>query len=353
MTRNEIDYPLDFDPVKVVPYAMGEFGHWGADLEGNDIQRLWGQVGVRASVPFWAVDPTIRDSLFNLNGLAHKVVFDAEASYADADQSFTEFPLYDNIDDTSVDEFRRRLFFAPVGSPALAGQFDPKFDPRYWAIRSGIQDDVTRDFDGAGRRSGGRASRHAASAADEARRDGRAADRRLDDVRFEREPVPRSGPRQLWARRRADRLRLAVVHRRSVLDPLRRGSGHVWRRLPHGVARRLINRPLIGNAYLGFRAMDGPFQANLVIGSVNYRMSQKWIGSATGSIDLGNSGNIGQSFYVSRIGESLIATVGANYDQSKDNVGFSFLVEPRFLPKLNVTRRTGIEIPPPGAYGLE
>ena len=56
---------------------------------------------------------------------------------------------------------------------------------------------------------------------------------------------------------------------------------------------------------------------------------------------------------MSRIGESLIATVGANYDQSKDNVGFSFLVEPRFLPKLNVTRRTGIEIPPAGMYGLE
>ena len=43
----------------------------------------------------------------------------------------------------------------------------------------------------------------------------------------------------------------------------------------------LLNRPTIGNAYLGFRAMDGPFQANLVLGSVNYRMSQKWIGSAT------------------------------------------------------------------------
>ena len=56
---------------------------------------------------------------------------------------------------------------------------------------------------------------------------------------------------------------------------------------------------------------------------------------------------------MSRIGESLITTVGASYDQSKGDVGFSFLVEPRFLPKLNVTRRTGIEVPPAGAYGLE
>jgi hypothetical protein len=115
----------------------------------------------------------------------------------------------------------------------------------------------------------------------------------------------------------------------------------------------LLNRPQIGNAYLGFRSMDGPFQANVVIGSLNYRMSSKWIGSASGSIDLGNSGNIGQSFYISRVGESLIATLGTSYDQSKDNIGLSFLIEPRFLPNLNVTRRTGIEVPPPGVNGLE
>ena len=71
------------------------------------------RVGVRASIPFWAVDPTVHDPLFNLNGLAHKVVFDAEASYADANQDFTEFPLYDKIDDDAVVEFRRRLFFRP------------------------------------------------------------------------------------------------------------------------------------------------------------------------------------------------------------------------------------------------
>jgi hypothetical protein len=29
------------------------------------------------------------------------------------------------------------------------------------------------------------------------------------------------------------------------------------------------------------------------------------------------------------------------------------LVEPRFLPTLNVTRKTGIEVPPAGAFGLE
>lgn len=353
VTRNEIDYPFDAGPFKIVPYALGEYGHWGADLEGNDIQRLWGQAGVRASIPFWAADPTIRDPLFNLNGLAHKVVFDAEASYADADQNFTEFPLYDNIDDVSVVEFRRRLFFAPVGGPALAGQFNPKFDPRYYAIRSGIQDDVTATSmeladDLAAVRVG---MRHRLQTKRGAPGEQRIVDWMTFDSNASLFPDPnRDNFGEVVGLIDYD-WRWFIGDRFSILsDGAADTFGDGFRTVSLGA---MLNRPLIGNAYLGFRTMDGPLEANLVIGSINYRMSQKWIGSATGSIDLGNSGNIGQSFYVSRIGESLIATVGANYDQSKGNVGFSFLVEPRFLPNLQVTRRTGIEVPPPGLYGLE
>ena len=115
ITRQELDYPLDLAPFKVVPFALGELAHWGEDINGDDIQRAYVHTGVRASIPFWAVDPTIRDPLFNLNGLAHKVVFDAEASYADATRDLDQFPLYDELDDDSIEEFRRRLFFSPFG----------------------------------------------------------------------------------------------------------------------------------------------------------------------------------------------------------------------------------------------
>ena len=53
-------------------------------------------------------------------------------------------------------------------------------------------------------------------------------------------------------------------------------------------------------------------------------------------------------------------TLGVSFDRrrepclsSKGSVGVHFLIEPRFLPNLNVTRRTGIEVPPPGVNGLE
>ena len=73
-TRQEIDLPVQAGRVKLVPYALGEVGYWGAGLDDQqDLTRGYGQVGVRASFPFWKVHPTVQSMLFNLNGLAHKV----------------------------------------------------------------------------------------------------------------------------------------------------------------------------------------------------------------------------------------------------------------------------------------
>ena len=53
VTRQEIDLPFQAGPVKLVPYALGELGHWGQDLGGSNpnlrgtpssIDRAYGQV---------------------------------------------------------------------------------------------------------------------------------------------------------------------------------------------------------------------------------------------------------------------------------------------------------------------
>jgi hypothetical protein len=81
-------------------------------------------------------------------------------------------------------------------------------------------------------------------------------------------------------------------------------------------------------------------------------MTPKWVSYASSTVDLGNTGNIGQTFAVTRVGESLLFTAGVTVDASKDNIGVRFLVEPRFLTA-RVTRQTGLEIPPAGAIGIE
>ncbi len=357
VTRQELDFPLDFAPFKVVPYALGELADWGSDINGNDIQRAYYQAGLRASIPFWTVDPTVHDALFNLNGLAHKVVFDAEISYADANRNFDQFPLYDQLDDDSIEEIRRRLFFAPFAgglTPYYLGGggasfIDPKFDPRFYAIRSGLQgwvtspstemvDDLTAVRLGMRNRlqtkRGPAGAQHIvdwitfdtnASWFPDANRDNFGTAIGLADYDF----------------------RWHLGDRFTVLSD---GAADFFGDGLHTASiGMIINRPARGNLYVGYRTINGPIQGDIVGATLNYRMSPKWIGSASTSVDFANDGNIGQAFSFSRIGESLVATLGAHVDASKNNVGVHFLLEPRFLPNLSVTRKTGIEIPPVGA----
>jgi hypothetical protein len=361
VTRQEIDLPLNLAPFKVVPFALGELAHWGDDLNGEDIQRAYVHTGVRASIPFWAADPSVRDPLFNLTGLAHKVVFEAEVSYADANQDMTSLPLYDALDDDAIEEFRRRLFFAPFGGGLLPAYYlvgppsfiDPKFDPRFYALRTGIQGNVTSPTteiadDLTTVRLG---MRHRLQT-----KRGPLGDQHIVDwLTFDSHATwfpqaNRDNFGQEIGLVDYD-LRWHLGDRFTILsDGAADFFGDALRTASLGV---FLNRPARGNAYLGFRTMDGVIEANVITATLNYRMSAKWIGSASTSVDLGNTGNIGQAVAFSRIGESLVATIGAHFDESKDNLGVSFLVEPRFLPTLSVTRKTGIEVPPTGAYWLE
>ena len=85
-TRNEVNLPLHFGPVNVVPFAMGRATYWG-DTHGYygaeealrdaapDVadSRLYGQIGVRANTHFWRVNPDVQSRLWDLNGLKHVI----------------------------------------------------------------------------------------------------------------------------------------------------------------------------------------------------------------------------------------------------------------------------------------
>ena len=62
---------------------------------------------------------------------------------------------------------------------------------------------------------------------------------------------------------------------------------------------------------------------------------------------------VGQQFQLVRIGESFLMTFGFNVDYSRNNVGVTFNLEPRFLSRTQFASRSGIDIPVAGAYGLE
>ena len=352
--RHELDLPVQLGAAKVVPFVLGEVMHWGEDLNGQDLTRLLGQAGVRASLPMWNVDPTAQSELFNVNGMAHKVVFETELLWADADQNFDQLPLYDQIDDDSQEHFRRRFVDDIFGGLPFADDLAPlKFDARYYAFRSGIQRWVTSP-----------------------------STEIADDLL-----LWRLAARQRWQTKRGpigqqrivDWMTLDVegnLYPEDERDNFGQQIGVInydWRwhlgdRLTlmsdgfadtFGDGLRMftlggyISRPASGSVFVGLRSIEGPTSSNVFNVAAKYRMSQKWIGTVAGVYDFGPTGNIGQLYELTRIGESFLITVSARVDEGRDNVGVGFAIEPRFYPRSHRGYVGGVPIPPAGALGLE
>jgi hypothetical protein len=347
-SRQEIDLPLTLGPVKVVPYALGEVAHWGGDVTDNDLTRLYGQAGVRASVPMWSVNPGVQSSLFNLNGLAHKIVFETDVFFADANRDVDQLPMYDAFDDDALEENRRIYSFTSFG-----GVLPDKFDPRYYAIRSGLQSWV-------------------ASPSLEL----------VEDL-----TMARFGVRQRWQTKRGipgqERIvdwMLLDVQGSMYPQADRDNFGQEFGQLDYDFRWHLgdrftllsdgymdlfadglrsvslggvISRPERGQMYLGYRSLEGPITSNIVNARVSYRLSEKWIANIGASYDFGPAGNIGQSVSIVRVGESALFRLGFVVDTGRENVGLQLAIEPRFLPRSQLGRVGGVQIPPAGAMGLE
>jgi len=357
VSRQEVDLPFQLGVVKFVPYALGEYGHWGEDRDGQPLDRLYGQVGMRASVPAWRVDPTVESVLWNVRGLAHKVVFDAEFSYADANRDLSRLPLYDPLDDDSIEAFRRRFvpntFPAPAGSIAPSPAIPLMFDERYYALRTGMAGWVTSPSSEIaddlmvfrlGMRNRWQTKRGAPG-----------QERIVDWITFDTNIsfFPKANQDNfgqtvgLWdydARWQVgDRLALLSS---GIFDFFSQGQRLVS-------VGAFLERPPQSGLYLGLILLDGPISNTVLSMSYSYRMSPKWVSAVSASVDLRSQGNIGENVMITRVGESFLISGGFHADVSRGSYGASFSIEPRFLPKSRLGQAGGARIPTAGAFGLE
>ena len=351
-TRQEIDFPVQLGPAKVVPYVLGDVGFWQEDINGNDALRGVGQIGVRASLPFWKVDPSIHSTLWNVNGLAHKVSFDVDAFYADSSQDLDRFPLFDSLDDDSQEHFRRRFLFNTF--ELGAGDDVPlEFDERFFALRSGLQSNVTSP---------------SAEIADDL-------------------AIINIGARQRWQTRRGAPGQQRIVdwitldseisfYPDADRDNFGSGAGmfnydfrwHIGDRvtlLSDGFVDffdqglRTVSfgayaeRPEVGNVFLGFRSIEGPISSNILSASAVYRLSDTWGIKGGAQVDFGETGTIGNRLGIVYIGESFLWELGFNYDASRDNFGIRFGFEPRFLGGGRIFRPGGVPVRPASSRWLE
>ena len=347
-TRHELELPLLLGPVKASPFVLGEFARWGETLDGTDVDRLYGRAGVRSSLPMWGLYPNVDNTLFNVHGVAHKLTWYSEFAFSEADADLTDLAFYEPLDDDNIEQFRRRfqfLTFGGVPAPAM-------FDPRFYALRSGL---------------GGHVTSPSTEVADDLMTLQLGLRQRLQTKR---------GP--LGGRRIIDWMVLdvnAIYFPKDDRDNFGQPIGllrydyrwHVGDRLTilsDGVydffdmgqqissVGAILNRPSLGSLYVGFRNIQGPIDAEVISAAYSYRLSQKWISTAAATFDIGDGGNIGQRFGLTRVGESLLFSLGFNVDASRDNVGIFASLEPRFLPGA-LSRRLGAATPRYGEYGFE
>jgi hypothetical protein len=359
-TRQEIDWPFQVGVIKVVPYGMGEIADWGNDINGEQIERAYGQAGIRATLPMWSVDPTVQSTLWNVHGIAHKMVWNAEFSYTDASRNVDQFVLYDAIDDNNIQAIRRRLDFEDYGNifpnppfpgPANVFAVNPKFDERFYAVRRGAMDWVTGPTEIADDLT---VVRLGLDQRWQTKRGIPGQEHIIDwitlDTHMELFPKPEQNFDQTagmfdydfhWFV--GDRLTLLSYGGFDFFS-----DGQRW-----NTAGAFLSRPPRGSLYLGLNSFEGgPISSEVITTSYTYRMTDKWLSTFGSSFDLKNQ-NIGENFRLTRVGESFLFTVGVNVDVSRGNVGFGFALIPRFLGRSQSVTRGQVDLPPAGFYGLE
>ncbi|HEX3871556.1 MAG TPA: hypothetical protein VHV77_14030 [Pirellulales bacterium] len=357
LSRQEVDAPFDLGPFKFVPYLLGEAGYWGQDLTGNDLTRLYGMAGLRSSIPFWRTDPTVESALFNVHGLAHKITLESDFSFADANAPASQLPLYDPIDDDSGELFRRRMRFNTYNLPAVlyptAVGPPAQFDPVNYAIRSGMGTLVASpSMETAGRIALMRFNMNQRWQTKRGPPDKRRIiDWMFLDTGFTLFPDPNRDDFGQTIGLVNYNYRWHIGDRTTMIstglfDFFNQGQKNV-------TVGFTIARPPRGQVYLGFYSLNGPITADVFSAYYNYRMSPKWISSTGITYDVAGAGLVGNTLALTRIGESFLSSFTFVADPYKNNVGVTFMLEPRLLPKSRTGMIGGSPIGVSGLQGLE
>ncbi len=326
MTRHELSAPLNLGPLNVVPYAWGEAAGWSEDFNGNSMSRVVGSVGVRGSMLFWKVMPCVQSRIFNLNGLAHKMVFDVDWSITDSSRSLSQIPQWNEFDDNAQERFRQRLLVNTFGG-VLPGQLEPRF----FAVRSGAGSSVTAPYhelvdDLHVLRFGWRHRLQTKVGPPERLRikDWMTLD--LEASLFpnaSRDDFGKDfglfGARYAW--NVGDRTSLLANAAYDFFD----GGMQLW---DFGVLNQRSTR---GSVYAGIRQVKAQgFESQILTANASYAMSDKWISTVGTAYDLAEGRNRGQSLTLTRVGADFLIHFGTNVDVSKDNFGVALSIEPRF-----------------------
>jgi hypothetical protein len=135
----ELSLPFALGPFKVVPYVVGDVAYYSEDVNGDQVGRLYGGAGVRASVPFSKLYPDVCSELFNVDGIFHKIVLSGNYYNAYSTIPFKQLPQLDRLNDDVTDFTLRNMHvLSPTTIPLPNGlllAYSPLYNPQDYAVR--------------------------------------------------------------------------------------------------------------------------------------------------------------------------------------------------------------------------
>ncbi|HZU37625.1 MAG TPA: hypothetical protein VFA18_17020, partial [Gemmataceae bacterium] len=325
-TTNELSLPFAAGPFKLVPYVQGDVTYYTRDLDGNDVARLYGAVGLRASIPFTRLYPDIQSDLLNLDGINHKIVASANLYYSKSSVSFTDLPQFDMLNDPITDQALRDmraspfLYTNPAIGPLLAS--NPLFDPQYYALHQLLDTNIdTRDSIDAieldlrqrwQTKRGYPSSEHIV--------DWMTLD--LSATFFPDHPRANGGVDWAlfnydWTWNIGDRTALVSS---GLFEPVENGA----RVFNIGA---FFNRPDRTSFYLGYRQID-PLQSKTVTAAVSYVFSPKYAMTASSTYDFGTQASLSNALIFTRMGSDFQVSAGITYNAVLNTFGVMFDIIP-------------------------
>ena len=330
----ELSLPFTLGAFRLVPYGVLDLTHYTRDLTGREESRIYGAGGLRGSIPFTSLYPTVKSDLFNLDGINHKIVLGGNYYLARTGTPFSQLPQLDRLDDDATDQARRDVFPAQaVINPNHAVRLttSPLYNPQVYAIRRLVTnridtlDDIEvlqldlrqrwqtkRGYPGQQHVVDWMTLDLSTSWFPNARRDNFDEDFAF----FEYD----------WVWNLGDRTALVSS---GWVDPIEHGP-RVY------TVGAYLDRPDRTNFFVGYRHID-PIQSRAVTGAVNYIFSPKYAMTASATYDFGTNQSLSNTLIFTRMGSDLSLSLGVTYNALQNNFGVVFEILPNVVP---ITRRT-------------
>ena len=374
-TNHEIDLPLQFNALRVVPYVQGQLVGWdnqynqnlpsiGFDPrlvsgdyirgpQGSTVGRAWGAYGARADIAFQKLYRDAESELLNVHGLMHKV--DLYGDYRDAYStlSVNRIGIQDDLDDNTYEFVRRYFALNDFGQGVLPAQYSPilltlrrGYSPITGTVD--VQDRIETLKVGLNQRL-------------QTKR-GPIDDRRVidwmtldvwsfyyPDASRDNFGVPFGQTQYQYEWFIGDRTSIVSSGWFDYFDV--NGDPRNRSTLSDGIsvitAGVNISRPPRGTVYLAYSIIDsGPINTSALNTSFGYWMSPRWYGTFGGLYDFGEGVLLSTSFSLTRIGADFLTTVGLSYTPLQENYSFVFELVPRFSPRTKLGSASGVPFRP-------